>query len=186
MVVGWSGWSDWCFASFIYRHAKKLTHIGSLLSRSMSQQRLNLNISINVSLEINLIWIAEPFVTKAAKANPVWWYIIISQSVIYKNWVAVFKVKVTVTQFGFREWNHDYFCYFLLCVLVLYVQNCWVFGDQFSLTVHVHKLECLVKRLLCYIQGQGHSEGSELQLMFFPGQYLWLIKFCMVMVLNFS
>ena len=35
--------------------------------------------------------------------------------------------------------------------------------DQLSLTVHVYKLECLVKRLLCYIQGQGHSEGSELQ-----------------------
>ena len=36
-------------------------------------------------------------------------------------------------------------------------------GDQLSLTVHVHKLESLVKRLLCCIQGQGHSEGSELQ-----------------------
>ena len=36
-------------------------------------------------------------------------------------------------------------------------------GDQLGLTVHVHKLECLVKRLLCCIQGQGHSEGSELQ-----------------------
>ena len=36
-------------------------------------------------------------------------------------------------------------------------------GDQLSLTVHVHKLECLVKRLLFCIQGQGHSEGSELQ-----------------------
>ena len=36
-------------------------------------------------------------------------------------------------------------------------------GNQFSFTVHVHKLECLVKRLLCCIQGQGHSEGFELQ-----------------------
>ena len=36
-------------------------------------------------------------------------------------------------------------------------------GDQHSLTVHVYKLECLVKRLLCCIQGQDHSEGSELQ-----------------------
>ena len=36
-------------------------------------------------------------------------------------------------------------------------------GDQLSLTVHVHKLECLVKRLLCCIEGQSHSEGSELQ-----------------------
>ena len=36
-------------------------------------------------------------------------------------------------------------------------------GDQLSLTGHVYKLECLVERLLCCIQGQGHSEGSELQ-----------------------
>ena len=36
-------------------------------------------------------------------------------------------------------------------------------GDQLSVTVHVHKLECLVKRLLCCIQDQGHNEGSELQ-----------------------
>ena len=46
---------------------------------------------------------------------------------------------------------------------LLYVLNCWFFGgDQLSLTVHVHKLERLVKRLFCSIQGQGHSEGSEL------------------------
>ena len=36
-------------------------------------------------------------------------------------------------------------------------------GNQLSLTVSVHKLECLVKRFLYCIQGQGHSEGSELQ-----------------------
>ena len=36
-------------------------------------------------------------------------------------------------------------------------------GDQLSLTVHVHKLEYFVKGLPCCIQGQGHSEGSELQ-----------------------
>ena len=39
-------------------------------------------------------------------------------------------------------------------------------GNCLNLTVHVHKLECLVERLLCCIQGQGHSEGSELQQMF--------------------
>ena len=44
-----------------------------------------------------------------------------------------------------------------------YVLNCWFFGNQLSLTVHVHKL---VHRSLCCIQGQAHSEGSELQWMF--------------------
>ena len=57
-------------------------------------------------------------------------------------------------------------------LFLLYVLNCWFFGDQLSLTVDVHKLECLVKRLLCCIQGQGHSEGSELQWMFAQTIYL--------------
>ena len=49
-------------------------------------------------------------------------------------------------------------------LFVLYVLNCWFFGDQLCLTVHVHKLECLMKRLLCCIQSQGHSDGSELHI----------------------
>ena len=48
-------------------------------------------------------------------------------------------------------WTADFFDFFIF------------FDDQLNLTVHVHKLECLVKRLLCCIQGQGHSEGFELQ-----------------------
>ena len=46
--------------------------------------------------------------------------------------------------------------FFFLCSELLIF---W--GDQLSLTECVHKLECLVKRLL--FCGQGHSEGSELQ-----------------------
>ena len=68
-----------------------------------------------------------------------WWYIIISQSVMLKmgfclqchghsNWVWVHTMK---------SWL------FLICILI-----CWFFGNQLSSTVHVHKLECLVKRLL--------------------------------------
>ena len=38
--------------------------------------------------------------------------------------------------------------------------------DELSLTVYAHRLECLVKSLLCCIQGQGHSEGLEPQWMF--------------------
>ena len=65
----------------------------------------------------------------------------------HSNWISVHTIK------------YDYF--FILCSELLISG-----GNQFSLTVHVHKLECLVKRLLCCIQGQGHSEGSELQWMF--------------------
>ena len=83
-----------------------------------------------------------------------------------EKWVAIFRVRVTVTEFGFIQWNHDYFYYMF-----------WTadfFGNQLSLTVHVHKLECLMKRLLCCIQGQGHSEGSDFSECL-PRQYLWSI-----------
>ena len=84
--------------------------------------------------------------------HPVWWDIIISQSVICEKWVSIFKVKVTVTEFRFILSNMtiSIICFELLI----------------SLTVYVHELECFVKRLLCCSQGQGHSEGSELQWMF--------------------
>ena len=65
--------------------------------------------------------------------------------------MSVFKVKVTVTEFFFIQSN----------MTISICSDLLIFGgDQLSLTVHVHKLECLVKRLLCCIQGQGHSEGS--------------------------
>ena len=70
----------------------------------------------------------------------------------------VFKVKVTVTEFQFIQTD--------MTVSVICSELLIFWGDQLSLTVHVHKLKCLVKRLLCCIQGQGHSEGSELQWMF--------------------
>ena len=86
-----------------------------------------------------------------------WWDIFISQSVICEKWVSIFKVKVTVTEFWFIQSN----------VTIFIIRSELIFlGDQLGLTVHVHKLEYLVKRLLCCSQGQGHSEGSEFQWMF--------------------
>ena len=64
----------------------------------------------------------------------------------YSNWISVYAME------------YDYFYYMFWTADFL--------SDQLSLTVHVHKL---VKRLLCCIQGQGHSE------------YLWLVKLSMVM-----
>ena len=53
----------------------------------------------------------------------------------HSNWISVHTMK------------YNYFYY------MFWTADC--FGNQLSLTVHVHKLECLVKRLLCCIQGQG-------------------------------
>ena len=74
---------------------------------------------------------------------------------MHEKWVAIFKVKVTVTEFRFVQSN--------MTISIICSELLILGGDQLSLTVQVHKLECLVKRLLCCIQGQGHSEGSELQ-----------------------
>ena len=129
----------------------------------MSQPRLN--VSINVSLD-DILWITEPFVTKSSMVihhyEPVChvWKMgcyLLGQG--HSNWVWVHSMK---------SW-----------LFLLYVLNCRLFGDQLSLTVHVHKLECLMKRLLCCIQGQDHSEGSELQWMF--AWLIWSIKLSMVM-----
>ena len=111
-----------------------------------------LKVSVNVSLDI--LCIAEPFVTKPSMVRhhykPVCHMMqkmgFHLQGQGHSNWISVHTMK------------YGYFCYMF-----------WTadfFGNQLSLTVLVHKLECLVKRLLCCIQGQGHSEGSELQWMF--------------------
>ena len=115
----------------------------------MSQPRVK--VLVYVSLD-GILCITEPFVTKPSMVRhhykperhmqKIGFYL---QGQGHSNWILVHTIK------------YDYF----------YVLNCWFLGgDQLSLTVHVHKLECLVKRLLCCIQGQGHSEGSELQWMF--------------------
>ena len=113
----------------------------------MSQPRLN--VSVSVSLD-GILCIAEPFVTKPSMVRHHY-----KPEHHMRKWVAVFKVKVTVTEFRFIQSN--------MIISIICSELLIFWGDQLSLTVHVHKLECLVKMLLCCIQGQGHSEGSELQ-----------------------
>ena len=70
------------------------------------------------------------------------------------------QVKFTVTEFGFMVWLglfNEIMTISITCSELL------IFWRPTNLTVHAHKLECLVKRLLCCIQGQGHIEVSELQ-----------------------
>ena len=122
-------------------------NVGLLCSWSMSQPRLK--VSVNVSLD-DILCIAEPFVTKPSMVRhhykperhmrKMGFYL---QGQGHSSWISVHKSNMTIS----------IICSELLILL----------GDQISLTVHVHKLECFVKRLLCCIQGQGHSEGSELQ-----------------------
>ena len=122
-------------------------NVGLLCSRSMSQPRLK--VSVNVSLD-DILCIAEPFVTKPNMVRHHY-----KPARHMRKMGFYLQVKVTVTEFRFIQSNMNIS---IICSELL------IFGgEQLSLTVHVHKLECLVKRLLCCIQGQGHSEGSELQ-----------------------
>ena len=59
-------------------------------------------------------------------------------------------------------------------LFLLYVLNCWFFGDQLSLTVHVHKQECFVKRLLCVFNVKVIVKVLNFSECL-PGQNLWSI-----------
>ena len=107
-------------------------NVGLLCSRSMSQPRLK--VSVNVSLD-DILCIAEPFVTKPSMVRHHY-----KPECHIQKWVSIFKVKVTVTEFWFIQSNMTSS---IICSELLIF---W--GDQLSLTVHVHKVECLVKRLL--------------------------------------
>ena len=99
-------------------------------------------------------------------------------SVMWKEWYANFKVKVTLMAHNIKMW-----------LFLPYLLNCWSFCNQISpdvtssswlgskhqspkiatklsIMVHHHESECLVRRLVCCVHCQGHSEGSKLYWMF--------------------
>ena len=123
-------------------------NVGLLCSRSMSQPRIK--VSVNVSLD-DILCIAQPFATNPSLMR----HHCKPERHMRKKWVSIYKVKVTVTEFRFIQSN--------MTISIICSELLTFWCDQLSLTMHVHKLECLVKRLLCCIQGQGHSEGFELQ-----------------------
>ena len=75
--------------------------------------------------------------------NLIWWYIIISQSVLWRNWT-VFEVKATQQNFK-MSMN--------VCPNILLT-------TKLGMVMHHHELECLSKRWVCCLQGQGRNEGS--------------------------
>ena len=68
---------------------------------------------------------------------------------------AIFKVKVTARARIIKIWQ-----------FLLYLLNCWSFSTKHGLMVHYHKPECLMKKLDCCVQGQGHGKISKCQLLF--------------------
>ena len=73
--------------------------------------------------------------------NLVWWCIIMSQIVCQKDWLAVFKVNVTVKNNIMKIWL------FFICII-------WTadpFATKLSFLLQHHKVNCLVKRLGCTV-----------------------------------
>ena len=66
-----------------------------------------------------------------------------------KDWFAIFKVKATARAHSDQN------------MTVSTISSADPFATKFGLRAHYHKLDCLVKRLLCC--GQGHRKGSKLQ-----------------------
>ena len=88
--------------------------------------------------------------------NLVLWCIIMSQSVMQKDWAAIFKVKVTARAHMIKIWQ-----------VLLYLLNWWFFfSTKLGLIKHYHKPECYMEKLDCCVQGQGHNNTSKYQWMF--------------------
>ena len=119
-----------------------------------------------------LVWIISYESLNLSQPNPVWWYMIISQSVMCEKWIAIFKVKVTVTEFGFIKWNHDYFYYIFWTADFLATNLVWQcmfisWSVLWKGCFTVFKVKVTVKIL-------NFNE-------YFPGEYLWSITFSKVM-----
>ena len=85
--------------------------------------------------------------------NLVWWYMIISQNVLWKNWYIVFEVKVRVKGQNVSFYPDDIF---------LTAEH---FVTKLGVVMQHHELGGHGKRLDCNFLGQGHSMGSYDQFM---------------------
>ena len=118
--------------------------IGLLLSGSRSQRRVKMLMFVQMisSKPPNILF-----------PNLVLWCIIMSWSVMQRDWFAIFKVTARAPLI--KIWQ-----------FLLYPLNCWSFAGKLSLIVHYHKPECFMAKLDCCVQGHGHSKNSKCQWVF--------------------
>ena len=121
-------------------HAEKLVH--RLQCQGCSEALCNQNMTLS-AVSSKLLVSLQP--------NLVWWYSIISWSVLWKNGITAFKVKVIAKVKNVSEclsrWyflKHRTFCYHI-----------W-YGDAVSWA----RVSCRHFHCCCYLQGHGHSKGS--------------------------
>ena len=68
---------------------------------------------------------------------------------VTKSWITAFRVKVTVKGQNVNVCSDDIF------------STIKHFVSKLSIVIHHYESECLVKRLICYFQGQGHCKSSS-------------------------
>ena len=83
------------------------------------------------------------------RSNVIWWYIVISKSVLWKFWLLFSRSR---SQRNFKMlMNIRLDDIFLIAEPVI---------TTLCMMMHHHELECHVKRLVCRLWDQGHSEGE--------------------------
>ena len=88
--------------------------------------------------------------------NVVLWCIIMSQSVMQKDWFAIFKVTVTARAHMIKIWQ-----------FLLYLLDCWSFCYQTWFDSTLSQAWMFYgEKLDCCVQGQGYDKISKCQLMF--------------------
>ena len=65
-------------------------------------------------------------------------------SVLQRNWIVVFEVKVTAK----CQWTF---------VQMIFSESLNLFATRLGMMMHHYEPDCLSKRLVCCLQGQGHS-----------------------------
>ena len=149
----WSNMVQWC----IITSRSAIRKIGVLASRSfegmscekllcpMSKLLRRFKMLVNVCPE-NVFCAAEPFVTELDLSR-------------YRHVLECHGKRLVCCLQGQVHSKGSYKQIMSLCYFFFWTTDS--FANTLSLMVRHHKLECLVKRLDCCVQGQGHSKDSQ-------------------------
>ena len=128
---------------------------------------------VKVTVKVKMLMYVQMISSKPPNIlfpNLVLWCIIMSLSVMQKDWFAILKVKVTARAHMIK--CNNFYCLF------------WTadpFATRLGLIVHCHKPGCFKEKLDCF--GQGHSKISKTNVC--PDYIFWYaesftIKLCIV------
>ena len=116
--------------------------IGWLHSRSRSQWRVKMSVFFQICSKPSSIWLR----------NLVLWCIIMSRSVMQKDWFAIFKIKVTARAHSITIWQ-----------FLLYPLKCWSFCYQNWFDSTLLWAGVPYEEILGSVQCGDHSKISKCQ-----------------------